>query len=98
MARGLATRLASFLVVAMLIVACDASFGPPMPNGLACANVPPEVCLEQARSLGFGTDPSIIAVASDEPLPGLRVPVLDLDDVPAVAALILERLELECRP
>lgn len=62
MARGLATRLASFVVVAMLVAACDASFGPPMPNGLACANVPPEVCLEQARSLGFGTDPSIIAV------------------------------------
>jgi molybdopterin-guanine dinucleotide biosynthesis protein B len=53
---------------------------------------------ERATPLLAADDPSIIAVASDEPLPGLRIPVLDLDDVPAIAALILERLELECRP
>jgi len=39
-------------------------------------------------------DPSIVAVASDEPLPGLAVPVLDLDDVTGIAALVLRRLEL----
>jgi molybdopterin-guanine dinucleotide biosynthesis protein MobB len=33
-------------------------------------------------------DPAIRAVASDEPLPGLDLPVLDLDDVPAIAAFI----------
>lgn len=43
-------------------------------------------------------DPTIVAVASDEPLPGLHVPVLHLDDVPAVAALVLRRLELESSP
>ena len=53
---------------------------------------------QRATPLLAEDDPSIIAVASDETLPGLRIPVLDLDDVPAVAALILERLELECRP
>ena len=39
-------------------------------------------------------DPTIVAVASDEPLPGLHVPVLDLDDVAGIAALLLRRLEL----
>jgi molybdopterin-guanine dinucleotide biosynthesis protein B len=53
---------------------------------------------ERATPLLAADDPSIIAVASDKALPGLRIPVLDLDDVPAIAALILERLELECRP
>lgn len=39
-------------------------------------------------------DPMIVAVASDEPLDGLTVPVLDLDDIPAIAALIAARLGL----
>lgn len=39
-------------------------------------------------------DPAIVAVASDEPLPGLRVPVLCLDDIAGIAALIRQRLEL----
>lgn len=39
-------------------------------------------------------DPTVIAVASDEPLPGLAVPVLDLDDVAGIARLIAGRLEL----
>jgi molybdopterin-guanine dinucleotide biosynthesis protein MobB len=39
-------------------------------------------------------DPTVIAVASDEPLAGLAVPVLDLDDIPAIARLIGERLAL----
>ena len=53
---------------------------------------------ERGTSLLARDDPSIVAVASNEPLPGLAVPVLDLDDVPGVAALILARLELERRP
>jgi molybdopterin-guanine dinucleotide biosynthesis protein MobB len=39
-------------------------------------------------------DPSVVAVASDAPLPDLALPRLDLDDVPAIAAFILARLEL----
>jgi molybdopterin-guanine dinucleotide biosynthesis protein MobB len=49
---------------------------------------------ERGTPLLAREDPTIVAVASDEPLPGLPVPVLDLDDVPGIAALILERLEL----
>lgn len=36
------------------------------------------------------TDASVVAVASDEPLAGLRVPVLDLDDVSGIADFIAE--------
>lgn len=39
------------------------------------------------------TEPSILAVASDEPLEGLTVPVLSLDDVAGIAAVIRSRLE-----
>jgi molybdopterin-guanine dinucleotide biosynthesis protein MobB len=39
-------------------------------------------------------DSTVIAVASDEALADLAVPVLGLDDVPAIARLILERLAL----
>jgi molybdopterin-guanine dinucleotide biosynthesis adapter protein len=53
---------------------------------------------ERGTPLIAREDPTVIAVASDEPLPGLAVPVLDLDDVPGVAALVLERLELGARP
>jgi molybdopterin-guanine dinucleotide biosynthesis adapter protein len=34
-------------------------------------------------------DPAIVAVASDEPLPGARVPVIDLDDVERVADTLI---------
>ncbi len=34
-------------------------------------------------------DPSILAVASDGPVPGLRIPVLELDDIQAIADFIL---------
>jgi molybdopterin-guanine dinucleotide biosynthesis protein B len=37
-------------------------------------------------------DPTIVAVASDEDLPGLAVPRLDLNDPPAIAAFILEQM------
>ena len=36
-------------------------------------------------------DPHIVAVASDAPVPGARVPVVGLDDVDAVADLMLAR-------
>ena len=39
-------------------------------------------------------DPHIVAVASDEALPQVRVPVLDLDDVPAIADFILAHVGL----
>ena len=38
------------------------------------------------------TDPTVVAVASDEALDGLAVPVLDLNDVPAVADFILAQV------
>ena len=34
-------------------------------------------------------DPAIVAVASDEPLPAARIPVVDLDDVEAIADVLL---------
>lgn len=40
-------------------------------------------------------DASIIAVASDEPVTGPDVPVLDLDDIEGIARLIVSRLELQ---
>ncbi|CBS86610.1 molybdopterin-guanine dinucleotide biosynthesis protein B [Azospirillum lipoferum] len=39
-------------------------------------------------------DPTIVAVASDGPVPGCPVPVLDLNDEEAVAALIVKRCGL----
>ena len=42
-------------------------------------------------------DRSILAVASDGPVPGVAVPVLDLDDVPAIADFILDRCGLPRR-
>ena len=53
---------------------------------------------ERGTPLIARDDPTVVAVASDEPLPDLAVPVLGLDDVPAIADLILRRLELEQRP
>jgi molybdopterin-guanine dinucleotide biosynthesis protein MobB len=48
----------------------------------------------RATPLLARTDRTIIAVASDEAVPGLAVPVLDLDDVKGIAKLIASRLEL----
>jgi molybdopterin-guanine dinucleotide biosynthesis adapter protein len=53
---------------------------------------------ERGTPLLAREDPTIVAVASDEPLPDLPVPVLDLDDVAGVAALVLARLEPGPRP
>jgi molybdopterin-guanine dinucleotide biosynthesis protein B len=34
-------------------------------------------------------DPAIVAVASDEPLPAARVPVVDLDDIERIADVLI---------
>lgn len=52
---------------------------------------------ERATPLLARDDRSIIAVASNERHLDLDVPVLPLDDIPAIAAFIAERLELSCR-
>jgi molybdopterin-guanine dinucleotide biosynthesis protein MobB len=41
------------------------------------------------KALLYANDPHIVAVASDAPLPGVPLPVLDLDDIPAIAGFIL---------
>ncbi|MBP2227428.1 molybdopterin-guanine dinucleotide biosynthesis protein B [Azospirillum agricola] len=40
-------------------------------------------------------DPQIVAVASDGPVPGCPVPLLDLDDAEAIAAFVMARCGLE---
>jgi molybdopterin-guanine dinucleotide biosynthesis protein MobB len=47
---------------------------------------------ERGTPLFAREDPSVVAVASDEPLEGLAIPVLDLDDIEAIAQLIIERI------
>jgi molybdopterin-guanine dinucleotide biosynthesis protein MobB len=43
------------------------------------------------------SDPDVVAVAADIDLQGLAIPVVDLNDIPAVAALVLEHArEIEC--
>jgi len=49
---------------------------------------------ETGQPLIASDDASIRAVASDEPLPGLSVPVLDLDDTKGIADFIATTLEL----
>jgi len=39
------------------------------------------------------TDKGIVAVASDQPIPGLQIPRVDLNDITAVAELILKSAE-----
>ena len=46
---------------------------------------------ERGTPLLARDDPTIVAIASDEPLQGLSVPVLDLDDIEAIARLALAR-------
>jgi molybdopterin-guanine dinucleotide biosynthesis protein B len=36
-------------------------------------------------------DPHIVAIAADAPLPAAKVPLVDLDDIEAIVALLLER-------
>lgn len=47
-----------------------------------------------AQDLIATGDATIEAIASDTPLPGVRVPVFDLDDVAGVAGFILRRVGL----
>lgn len=42
-------------------------------------------------------DPSVVAVASDGPVPGCRLPVLPLDDVEAIAAFVVATAGLRPR-
>ena len=41
----------------------------------------------------YPTDKGIVAVASDQPMPGLQIPRVDLNDIGAVAELILKSAE-----
>ena len=52
---------------------------------------------EVGKDLIARTDPSIVAVASDGPVPGLTVPVLDLDDAESVADFIVAHCGLTPR-
>ncbi|MFZ1101012.1 MAG: molybdopterin-guanine dinucleotide biosynthesis protein B [Steroidobacteraceae bacterium] len=49
------------------------------------------------RSLGMQplhlSDPHVIAVAADQPFPDAGVPVVDLNDIPAIAELVAARAE-----
>jgi molybdopterin-guanine dinucleotide biosynthesis protein B len=45
---------------------------------------------ENGKPLIYPEDPHIVAIASDEPLPQVSVPVVDLDDVEAIADLLLK--------
>lgn len=49
---------------------------------------------ETGKPLIAGDDPSVVAVASDGPVPGVSVPVLDLNDTDAIATFIIEQLGL----
>jgi molybdopterin-guanine dinucleotide biosynthesis protein MobB len=44
---------------------------------------------ERATDLIAKDDPEVVAVAADVPLAGLHVPVVHIDDIPAVAAVAL---------
>lgn len=46
---------------------------------------------ERGTPLLAAEDTSIVAIASDEPMPDLRLPQFDLDDVPAIADFVLQR-------
>ena len=46
------------------------------------------------KPLLYPEDNRVIAVASDQPMTGLALPNLDLDDVPAIADFILSRYRL----
>jgi len=47
--------------------------------------------LENGKPLLHPEDPHIVAIASDQPLPAAKVPVLDLNDIEAIVDLLLER-------
>jgi len=45
-----------------------------------------------------GKDPSVVAIACDMEIPDATVPVLDMDDVGAIADFILDHVGVEWRP
>jgi molybdopterin-guanine dinucleotide biosynthesis protein MobB len=47
------------------------------------------------KPLLYPDDPDIVAVASDAPIPGLRLPRVALDDIDAIASLILAHCQIE---
>jgi molybdopterin-guanine dinucleotide biosynthesis protein B len=47
--------------------------------------------IENGKPLLQPDDPHIVAIASDQPLPAAKVPVLDLNDIEAIVDLLLER-------
>lgn len=53
---------------------------------------------ERGTPLLARDDPTIVALASDEPVPDLALPRFDLDDIPAIAGFLLQRLELAAPP
>ena len=53
---------------------------------------------ERGTPLLARDDPTIVALASDEPVPDLALPRFDLDDIPAIVGFLLQRLELASPP
>ena len=49
---------------------------------------------ERGTPLLADEDPTVVALATDEPLPHSPLPQFDLDDVPAIAGFVLARLGL----
>ena len=52
---------------------------------------------KEGKPLICRDDPTVVAVASDVPLPEVRVPVVDLNDVPSIADFIVGHCGLETR-
>jgi molybdopterin-guanine dinucleotide biosynthesis protein B len=52
---------------------------------------------ETAKPLLYPQDPRIVAVLSDEPLPDCHLPVIDIDDIAAVADFIIAHCGLAGR-
>lgn len=52
---------------------------------------------ETGKPLLYPGDPKIVAVLSDEPLPGCPLPVIDIDDIAAVADFVVAHCGLDGR-
>jgi molybdopterin-guanine dinucleotide biosynthesis protein B len=52
---------------------------------------------ETGQPLIYPNDPHIVAVLSDEPLAGCPLPIIDIDDVEAVADFIVAHCRLEAK-
>ena len=51
-----------------------------------------------AKPVLAASDPKVVAIASDRPVPGTDLPVLDLADVATIADFIVNHCELAARP